>query len=353
MAEDTTPENNNEEEKNFDTLTEEQQKIDAVKKANEQITKYNEEHPNEPMELLGESASFDNINEVMKRLNKINNNHPSAKDDNQNQSGKRGTTEVNSEEKPDWLKEKEQFWKTYAEENKFGVQTEIKDGKLNAKLSNRDKSFGSITYTSAEKVTISSNATIELYQGLVKDAMKNELSVTFGDSLDDKQKAMLMAACLMNKDKYKNGEDLEMVNAPKIDVNAEYFKELPEEVQKTLSDYAKKQEAAEKTNKAKNNVGNDNTNKTAANDKQEQPEQDNQANAENNIVGERLEKTREAVKQKHNNENNGQAIEQTALTDQINKHRGIGNSEKPAQPKKTNLTSQQMTAAMQHQGKGL
>ena len=162
----------------------------------------------------------------------------------------RQTLEVGADEKTpspelEWIEEKRKFWKAYAQsvENNFendpAKDTESKT--FCCALSKDDKK-GEIKYTAPDKVQISKEAHLEMYSGLVKDAVKNGLSITFGNSLDDKQKAMRLAACLMNKEKYADGTELAMVNPPKIDVNAEYFKQLPQDVQKTLSDYAKNEQ---------------------------------------------------------------------------------------------------------------
>ncbi len=153
-----------------------------------------------------------------------------------------GTVEENPSPELDWIEKKRKFWKEYATtvENNFendpAKDTESKT--FSCTLSKDDKK-GEIKYTAPDKVQIGKDSHLEMYSGLVKDAIKNNLSITFGATLDDKQKAMLLAACLMNKEKYQDGAELAMVNPPKIDMNAEYIKELPEGVQKTLGDYVK------------------------------------------------------------------------------------------------------------------
>lgn len=147
-----------------------------------------------------------------------------------------------------WIEEKRKFWKEYAEsvENTFenDAQKDIESKSFQCSLT-KDKDHGEITYTSPTNVQISKDSHLVTYQGLVKDALKNNLTITFGQSLDDKQKAMLLAACLMEQGTYGNGNKVAMVNPPKIDMNAEYMKELPENVQKTLGDYVAKQQEIE------------------------------------------------------------------------------------------------------------
>lgn len=144
-----------------------------------------------------------------------------------------------------WIEEKRKFWKEYAEsvENTFenDAQKDIESKSFQCSLT-KDKDHGEITYTSPTNVQISKDSHLVTYQGLVKDALKNNLTITFGQSLDDKQKAMLLAACLMEQGTYGNGNKVAMVNPPKIDMNAEYMKDIPEDAKKVLEGYAKQQE---------------------------------------------------------------------------------------------------------------
>ncbi len=173
----------------------------------------------------------------------------------------RPTIEVVSEEeeKPepelenDWIEEKRKFWAKYAEEigNKF-ENDPAKDAEsktFSCALTQDDKK-GEVKYIAPDKAQISKDSHLEMYSGLVKDAVKNNLSITFGNSLDDKQKAMLLAACLLNKEKYADGKELAMVNPPKIDLDAEYFKQLPQDVQDILKNHeAQKAEQEEIKNR--------------------------------------------------------------------------------------------------------
>lgn len=166
----------------------------------------------------------------------------------------RDSFEVNGErddtpqENLQWIEEKRKFWKEFAQnqENTFqnDPQKDVESKSFTCTLS-KEQDAGTITYSSPTSARITKESHLTMYQGLVKDALNNNLSITFGASLDDKQKALLLAACLMEKGKYNNGEDLQMVNPPKIDMSAEYIKTLPEETQKILADYAIKQQSQE------------------------------------------------------------------------------------------------------------
>lgn len=157
----------------------------------------------------------------------------------------RGTLEVGAaEEAPsqerDWIEEKRKFWKEYAEsiENTFeNAPEKDEETKTFSCALVKDDQRGEVKYVSPNAVQIDKESHLEMYQGLVKDALKNNLSITFGASLDDKQKALLLAAVLMNKEKCQDGNYLAMVNQPQIDFNAEYFKNLPADVQKVLKEY--------------------------------------------------------------------------------------------------------------------
>lgn len=153
-----------------------------------------------------------------------------------------------------WIEEKRKFWKEYAEsvENTFenDAKKDIESKSFQCSLT-KDKDHGEITYTSPTNVQISKDSHLVMYQGLVKDALKNNLTITFGQSLDDKQKAMLLAACLMEQGTYGNGNKVAMVNPPKIDMNAEYMKDIPEDAKKVLEGYAKQQEIEAKQQAAR------------------------------------------------------------------------------------------------------
>ena len=148
-----------------------------------------------------------------------------------------------------WIEEKRKFWKEYAEsvENTFenDAKKDIESKSFQCSLT-KDKDHGEITYTSPTNVQISKDSHLVMYQGLVKDALKNNLTITFGQSLDDKQKAMLLAACLMEQGTYGNGNKVAMVNPPKIDM-----KDMPEDAKKVLEGYAKQQEIEAKQQAAR------------------------------------------------------------------------------------------------------
>lgn len=170
-----------------------------------------------------------------------NNEQPKAEEENK-------TFEVGTLQEPgndlQWIEEKRKFWSEFAQEvkNTFenDSQKDLEEKSFSCALSIGDLR-GEIKYTAPNAAQISKDSHLTMYQGLVKDALQNNLSITFGQSLDDKQKAMLLAACLMNKN-----QEVQMVNPPKIDINADYFKQLPEDVRATLTDYAQKLQLQEK-----------------------------------------------------------------------------------------------------------
>lgn len=161
----------------------------------------------------------------------------------------RQTVSINGENAASWIEEKRKFWQEFAKTQKLDLKNILDEDAANktftGTLLKDNQEVGKIEYTSPTAATISKDSSFVLYQGLVKDAIANNLSVTFGKTLDEKQQAMLFAACLQNQDKYENGEKLEIKNPPKIDINAEYFKELPKDVQDTLKKHLENQQQKE------------------------------------------------------------------------------------------------------------
>lgn len=163
-----------------------------------------------------------------------------------------GTLEVGAiPEEPalenDWIKEKREFWKKYATENSAQYNEEDKDNpsktNLEFSLSKAEELQGSINYSAKDAVQISKDSNLLMYQGLVRDAVQNNLSITFGESLDEKQKLMLYAAVLMEETRYENGDKAEAVNPPKIDPTSKVFEELPNNVRDVLmAEYNRQQE---------------------------------------------------------------------------------------------------------------
>lgn len=164
---------------------------------------------------------------------------------------KRETLEVGGEEQPapenkNWIQEKREFYAKYAQEAdvvfKNDEQKDTEEKSFTFSFEKNGKTLGEMKYTSPNSVQISKESDLVMYQGLVQDALKNDLSISFGASLDNKQKALLLAAVLMSDKKtYANGDGIELKNAPQIDMNAEYFKSLPENVQAVLKDHVEKQ----------------------------------------------------------------------------------------------------------------
>jgi hypothetical protein len=173
----------------------------------------------------------------------------------------------NTQDQPDedWIAKKRAFWQDYAATSKLelindaAADQESKSFAATLKLG--DKALGDIKYTSPTNAAVSKDASFELYRGLATDAATNNLSITFGQTMDDTQKAMLMAACLKTPYPDGSGKHIEMVNTPKIDPNAEYFQKLPPEVQSILKQHLENQQ---KINKARERArqGQEKENKT-------------------------------------------------------------------------------------------
>ena len=171
---------------------------------------------------------------------------------------KKETLEVESVEKEptnddlSWINDKRAFYKEFA--NQQGVifkndeQKDLSERSFTFSLEKNGKSLGEVKYTSPNAVKISNDSDLIMYQGLVKDALNSNLKLSFGKSLNDTQKAMLMAAVLLNEQKtYADGSGIVLENVPAIDTKAEYFKKLPQKAQTVLTAYAQKQ--AQKDNK--------------------------------------------------------------------------------------------------------
>lgn len=163
----------------------------------------------------------------------------------------RETMEVNQKEEQteaptddlSWIENKRAFWEAYAAEKALTADFNAPEGEtapLYCKLSNGDKKEGAISYSSPNDIQITKESSLILYQGLVKDAVQNNLSITFGKTLDDRQKLMLYAAVLLSEDTYKDPkEKAQAVNPPALTeelMKPEVFDklELPEEAKKAL-----------------------------------------------------------------------------------------------------------------------
>lgn len=149
-----------------------------------------------------------------------------------------GNKTSSKEENKDWIKAKHAFWERFALENNKSPAYDIQENSFSCTLKDQEgkTSFGTISYDSPNDAQISKDADLLMYKGLVKDAAANNLSITFGDSLEIKQQALLMAAILIHGN--ENDKKIEMINEPQLDLNAPYFKELPKEAQDALIKHA-------------------------------------------------------------------------------------------------------------------
>ena len=182
--------------------------------------------------------------------------------------GKKDTLEINgSPEHEDdeptndvaWIKEKRKFYQEYAQ--KIGAefdndeQKDAQEKSFSFSFKKNGKSMGEVRYSSPNRVHISKDAALGMYNGLVLNALKNNLAISFGQSLNDTQRAMLLGAVLLNQDKkYSDGSGIVIMNAPKIDINAEYFKKLPEVVQNKLKTYVERQKEEQAKQEAKDKL---------------------------------------------------------------------------------------------------
>lgn len=184
-----------------------------------------------------------------------------------------GGEEENKNNDRAWLANKVAIWKELAQEKQ--LQLEHTDGDDKFSLLKGNERLGTVRYTSESNAEVSPDAKLEMYLGLVKDAAKSGKTITLGDKLTDAQKAMLLAATLMSTDKYKDGKKVALVNPPKIDTNAEYFKTLPDDVKKILEAHNRLQELQAQNLRIKDLLsdktsdGKDKTDKQKQKDKEE------------------------------------------------------------------------------------
>ncbi len=142
-------------------------------------------------------------------------------------------------EEKSWMDEKREVWKEFADSIEHGLVEEDKDNQEKTELAfslSKDKQEvkGKVIYSSETNVQITPDSDLLMYQGLVHDAIKGEMSLTFGASLSEEQKLMLYAAALMSTETYKNGEKIELIGMPEIDPNSKVFESLPKEVREVL-----------------------------------------------------------------------------------------------------------------------
>ena len=152
-----------------------------------------------------------------------------------------------------WIAEERKLWEKFAAEVNLFYDEEDKDNtsktSLKFALSQNGVSQGGLVYTSRNHCQVDADSKFVVYQGLVDNALKKDLSLTFDTSLDEKQQLMLLAAVLKNEKRYENGDKLEVIDAPKIDeetLKSEAFKVLDKDVQEILEEQIKRQNKAQK-----------------------------------------------------------------------------------------------------------
>ena len=154
-------------------------------------------------------------------------------------------------QKEDWKELKRKFWEEYAKKHSFNPTHDINNDEdtytcslTKKEADGTEKPLGLIYYASEFNAQVSKDADLVMYKGLVTDAAANNLSITFGDSLNDKQKALLLAAVLIHQN--EENKQIKMIKEPQIDLNAPYFKELPQEAQDVLKKQAEIKNTKEK-----------------------------------------------------------------------------------------------------------
>lgn len=154
-------------------------------------------------------------------------------------------------QKEDWKELKRKFWEEYAKKHSFNPTHDINNDEdtytcslTKKEADGTEKPLGLIHYASEFNAQVSKDADLVMYKGLVTDAAANNLSITFGDSLNDKQKALLLAAVLIHQN--EENKQIKMIKEPQIDLNAPYFKELPQEAQDVLKKQAEIKNTKEK-----------------------------------------------------------------------------------------------------------
>lgn len=135
-----------------------------------------------------------------------------------------------------WMEQKRAFWMAYAE--KIGHKLTEPDAKdpntFAAELSKDGQSKGTFKYTAPDKVQISSEADLVIYQGIIADAIEGHSPLVLGKTLNDKQRLMLYAAALLSG---KDGHPINVINPPVLTPDMEksaMFKALPENVRNIL-----------------------------------------------------------------------------------------------------------------------
>lgn len=141
-----------------------------------------------------------------------------------------------------WVEEKKKFWAEYAATIPLTTDFTNPEGDTSpfyCKLSKDENVAGVVSYSAPNAVQITPDSDLKIYQGLVKDAVQNNLSITFGDTLSDTSRLMLYAAVLSSSEKYKNGDDIQTINRPLLNedlLKSEAFAKLNPEAKQIIQD---------------------------------------------------------------------------------------------------------------------
>ncbi|MBR2300126.1 MAG: hypothetical protein IJ870_06110 [Alphaproteobacteria bacterium] len=138
-----------------------------------------------------------------------------------------------------WIEDLRLFWQQHASESGMTYAEDDAENKSKTSLAfglalnNELKS--KIEYSSPDHVALTADSPFMAYQGIVKDAHRRKFaSITNDSSLTETQQLMLYAAVLENK-------NIQMINAPKINLDSDAFKSLDKNVQNILKEEIERQ----------------------------------------------------------------------------------------------------------------
>jgi hypothetical protein len=213
-------------------------------KLNEEEQKSYNEHFNPTVRNAGEHSDDDKPSDEVSPEEKT--------------EGKTTTAEAILENKPEepvhqdlsWIEQKRKFWKKYAAD----IAHEFKEEKpednsaptFEGSLVKGEESKGSVKYTSANRVEISRDSKLVMYQGVIKDVIESGNTLTLGETLNQTQKLMFYAAALSSTERYEDGSKIKVINPPALTpevLKSKEFEALDPDVKKILSEEYKRIEA--------------------------------------------------------------------------------------------------------------
>ncbi len=175
--------------------------------------------------------------------------------------GKTTTAEAILENKPEepvhqdlsWIEQKRKFWEKYAADTAHEFKEEKPEDNsaptFEGSLVKGEESKGSVKYTSANRVEISRDSKLVMYQGVIKDVIESGNTLTLGETLNQTQKLMFYAAALSSTERYEDGSKIKVMNPPALTpevLKSKEFEALDPDVKKILSEEYKRIEAEAK-----------------------------------------------------------------------------------------------------------